>query len=250
MIQPRASLEALVEQEELGLAVLHPGGLALTAELATLCEIRPQSRVLDVTAGTGETACFLAEHFGSWVVGLDASKRMVQVAHQKARARALGAPFVQGDAHRLPFAPASFEVVLCECTLSLLQKDRVLQEWGRVVRPGGYVAMHDLCWQGTVPERVRQRLWALEGERPERLDGWQRLFRAAGLVEVRGVDRSRVMRPWLRGVRKSLGLRGQARLALSARKQWGLRGLLAVLQSERLFASRYLGYGLVLGRKP
>ena len=49
----------------------HPGGLALTAGLGELLEIKPGLRVLDVAAGKGESAIFLAGTFGCEVVGVD-----------------------------------------------------------------------------------------------------------------------------------------------------------------------------------
>ncbi len=249
MIQPRPSLEALAENEDLGVAVLHPGGLAITAELAERCHVRRGARVLDLASGTGESACFLTERFGARMVGLDASGRMVKTAQHKVQGRQLSGVFVQGDAHDLPFAPATFDAAICECTLCLFQKGRVLQELVRVVRPGGYVGMHDLCWQDDVPERVKQRLREIEGERPETLEGWRRLFGAAGLAECQGVDHSSLMRHWMKDARRSLGLRGQARLAGRVLKRWGLSGLLTVLRSERVFASRFTGYCVVVGRK-
>jgi len=183
------------------------------------------------------------------MVGLDASARMIKATQHKMQGRQLSGVFGQGDAYDLPFAPATFDAAICECTLCLFRKRRVLQELIRVVRPGGYVGMHDLCWQDDVPERVKQRPWETEGEQPETLEGWRLLFGAAGLVECRGVDRSSVMQPWMKGARRSLGLRGQARLAGRVLQRWGLSGLVTVLQSERLFSSRFTGYGIVVGRK-
>ncbi len=249
VIEARPSLEALVEHEDLGVAVLHPGGLAITAELAEMCAVRPGARVLDLASGTGESACFLAERFHARIVGLDVSARMVRTATQKAHARQLMGWFTQGDAHELPFATATFDAAICECTLSLFNKGRVLRELVRVVRLGGYVGVHDLCWRGTVPEKLKRRLWEIEGEQPETLEGWKLLFATAGLIEPRVADRSSVMRHWMKDARQSLGLRGQARLAGRALKRWGFSGLLAALRSERVFSSRFTGYCIVVGRK-
>ena len=49
----RPSLETLIEDLDLGLEVLHPGGLEITRELAQLCRIGRGARVLDVASGTG-----------------------------------------------------------------------------------------------------------------------------------------------------------------------------------------------------
>ena len=50
------SLERLLEDEDLGIEVLHPGGLDITRELASMCGIGKGTTVLDVATGTGEGA--------------------------------------------------------------------------------------------------------------------------------------------------------------------------------------------------
>jgi len=69
------------------------------------------SLILDVGCGTGSLAVLLAAA-GHEVCGVDSSGRMLERA--RAKAAAVGAPavFVQGDARRLPFAPAAFDMVL------------------------------------------------------------------------------------------------------------------------------------------
>jgi SAM-dependent methyltransferase len=99
----RPSLENLIENENLGVEILHPGGLEITNELALMCQVGKETTVLDVASGTGESACYLAEHFGCHVVGVDASDYMIERAKQKAAARGLYIEFHHGDAHELPF---------------------------------------------------------------------------------------------------------------------------------------------------
>ena len=67
MLQVRPSLENLVESGLVELESLHPGGLALTREFATLCNIAAGTQVLDVACGTGESACYVAENFDAQV---------------------------------------------------------------------------------------------------------------------------------------------------------------------------------------
>lgn len=243
------SLEGLVEAGMLRLESLHPGGLELTRELAESCNIRKGVRVLDVAAGTGESACFLAEHFAARVHGIDRSDTMVRRADAKARAKQLGIGFSSADAAKLPFADAAFDVAICECTLCLLDKERVLQEMVRVVRPGGCVGMHDLCWLNHAPDELKRTLAEVEGERPETLEGWRRQFVDAGLIRIRAVDRSELMTRWVQESKRQLGATGQLMLALKVIRRWGLRGARSVLQSSRVFTSDYLGYCMVVGTK-
>jgi len=244
-----ASLEALIETELLQVESLHPGGLELTEEFAELCEVRRGSDVLELACGTGESACWLAERRGARVVGLDRSPRMIQRAEQKARARGLEVAFREADAHHLPLPDAAFDVAICECTLCLLDKEQVLREMVRVVRPGGRVGMHDGCWREDTPDDLKRTLAEIEGERPETLEGWQRLFAQAGLAEIRAVDKSSLIPRWMKESRKQLGRVGQLALAWKVIRRWGFRGLRRILRSERVFSSKRLGYGIVVGTR-
>ncbi|MEJ2695918.1 MAG: methyltransferase domain-containing protein [Candidatus Sulfobium sp.] len=243
------SLESLIEAEDIGVDVLHPGGLEITGELAERCSIGKGVKVLDVASGTGESACFLAETYGCYVTGLDFSDRMVETARRKALERGLRVEFRKGDAHHLPFNDNTFDAVISECTICLLEKERAISEMVRVVRRGGRVGMHDVCWKHGAPGDLRRRLAEIENERPETLAGWKDLFERAGLIDVAGEDRSFVIPEWTRQMKKQLGLSGQFRVFLKVVRRWGTAGLRAVRESEKIFESGHLGYGLVVGKK-
>jgi hypothetical protein len=119
----------------------------------------------------------------------------------------------------------------------------------RAVRSGGRVGMHDLCWLENTPERLKRTLADIEGEMPETLGGWQQLFARAGLAEIRAVDKSVLIPRWMNESRKQLGLTGQFGLAWKVIRRWCVRGLWRILRSERVFSSRQLGYGIVVGTK-
>lgn len=244
-----ASLEAVVESFDLGSESLHPGGLQLTAELAVLCHLARGSRVLEVAAGTGETMCFLAEQLGCTVSALDAAPRMLERAREKSAARGLAIDLRQGDAHQLPFPDESFDAVICECTLTALDKPRALGEMRRVLRPGGYAGIHDLSWRDDPPARVQRRLLEIEHESPETLEGWKQRFEQAGFREVLVEDRSPLLRAWIKESAAKLGLARRMQVSLAILRRWGSRGLLRVLRSEHLFRGPFLGYAIVVGRK-
>ena len=62
----------------------HPGGLRLTQRLGELLELGPGLRVLDVASGKGESAIFLARHFGCEVVGIDFGSENVKESAARA----------------------------------------------------------------------------------------------------------------------------------------------------------------------
>ena len=246
----RASLEGLVESEDLGLEILHPGGLEITRELAELCQVSKHTKLLDVASGTGESACYLIEHFGCHVVGIDASGHMIEQARRKAKARSLNVEFKQGDAHSLPFEENTFDAVISECTTCILDKKKAIQEMVRVAKAGGYIGIHDICWKATTPESLKDRLAKIEGEKPETLAGWKDLFEQAGLIDLMVVDRSDLIPTWTKGIKKQLGLGGQLRIFLKVTRKWGIKGLQNIWQSQQIFQSEHTGYGIIVGRKP
>ncbi len=96
------------------------------------------SRVLDLGCGTGSPTLYLAEHVP--VVGLDASRNMLDVAREKLASRKV--PLVQGDFRALPFGSGTFSTVfsMFDSLNNLLSKEDLLQtfrEVYRVLQPGG-----------------------------------------------------------------------------------------------------------------
>ncbi len=135
----------------------HPGGLALTQRLGELLQLRPGDRVLDVASGKGTTAFFLAETFGCAVVGVDYGRNAVIQAHKMAIERGVTeqVQFEVGDAEQLPFADASFDVVLCECAFCTFpDKQTAAAEMSRVLRGNGRIGMSDLTRQGALPPEL------------------------------------------------------------------------------------------------
>ena len=100
------------------------------------------TRTLDVACGTGDLALTLAEAGATHVVGLDFCRPMLELAARKAEARGRALPFVEGDALRLPFADATFDVVTIAFGLrNLASVEGGLREFRRVLRPGGTLAV-------------------------------------------------------------------------------------------------------------
>lgn len=110
-----------------------PGGLELTQRAADFCGFGPDSRLLDVAAGEGETVRFLRKTLGCQVFGLDSdpSRTCPDVA--------------LGRAEELPFSDGAFDGVFIECALSQMDRpDAVLGECARVLNGGGSLILSDL----------------------------------------------------------------------------------------------------------
>jgi arsenite methyltransferase len=131
----------------------HPGGVELTERLGRLLDLTPRSRVLDVAAGKGTSALFLATRFGCEVTGIDYGPHNVEEAGRNAKARGLDGrvSFRQADAERLPFADGSFDAVICECAFCTFpDKPAAASEFARVLGAGGQVGFSDLTRNGAL----------------------------------------------------------------------------------------------------
>lgn len=135
----------------------HPGGLKLTERLGILLGLDSGSRVLDVAAGKGTSAIFLAERFGCEVVGIDYGGQNVEQAMATAAAKGSTSlvRFQQADAERLPVDDGSFDAIVCECAFCTFpDKPAAAREFSRVLRRGGAVGLSDLTRVPELPKEL------------------------------------------------------------------------------------------------
>jgi ubiquinone/menaquinone biosynthesis C-methylase UbiE len=141
----------------------HPGGLKLTERLGEILDLTPRSRILDVAAGRGASAMFLAERFGCEVVGIDYSRKNVEAGNEEARVKEPNSKvtFQWADAEALPFPDASFDAVICECAFCTFpDKPAAAREFNRVLHSCGRVGLSDLTRDGILtPELEGLMSW-------------------------------------------------------------------------------------------
>ena len=121
----------------------------LAEQLVSHCGIRPGHVVLDAATGTGFAAIAASGVAGEAgrVIGVDLSSGMLEVARQHA-SRAGDAPieWVQCDASELSaFDNASIDVVTCAAGVLYMPVGRALNEWHRILKPGGTVAFTSMA---------------------------------------------------------------------------------------------------------
>ena len=125
----------------------HALGRAASIALAELAEVQPGERVLDAGAGIGGPARFLATRYGAQVTALDATDRFCRAAELLTRGAGLTnqVQIVCGDALALPFPDHSFDVAWTQALIqNISDKEQLIAELARVLRPGGRLAMFEV----------------------------------------------------------------------------------------------------------
>lgn len=125
----------------------HVRGRKATLELASALNLGSGSHVLDIGSGLGGPARTLAETYGCHVTGIDLTQEFCDAATTLSTWVGLAdrVSFQQGDATRLPFADAQFDVALTlHVAMNIAAKDRMYAEARRVLRPGGLFGVYDV----------------------------------------------------------------------------------------------------------
>jgi ubiquinone/menaquinone biosynthesis C-methylase UbiE len=118
--------------------------------LVAAAGVHAGQRVLDVAAGSGATS-IPAALTGASVVASDLTPELLQAGRTAAAAAGVTLEWVEADAEALPFADASFDVVLSSFGAMFAPRHQVVaDELLRVVRPGGTIAMTNWTPQGTI----------------------------------------------------------------------------------------------------
>lgn len=168
----------------------HLGGMKATEELIALCYMNKDKHILDVGCASGKTACYIARKYGSQVVGIDLSNRMVARANERAKKEGVVelVKFQTADAQELPFEDNYFDVVIGEFITGLLNdKRRAVDGYLRVTKPGGYIGLNEATWvKSPPPKELVEYLANIFGVKGEILtaDGWQGLLASAGFREL------------------------------------------------------------------
>jgi len=131
-----------------------------------LAELKPGETVLDLGSGGGIDVLLSARRVGpaGKAYGLDMTDEMLALARENQRKAGLeNAEFLKGEIEKIPLTDNSVDVIISNCVINLSgDKDRVLAEAFRVLRPGGRFAVSDIVVRGQMPSEIRRRmeLWA------------------------------------------------------------------------------------------
>lgn len=131
-----------------------------------LAELAPGETVLDLGSGGGIDVLLSARRVGPTgkAYGLDMTDEMLALAREnQRRAGVENVEFLKGEIENIPLPDNSVDVIISNCVINLSgDKDRVLAEAFRVLKPGGRFAVSDVVRRGDMPEEIRRsiELWA------------------------------------------------------------------------------------------
>jgi arsenite methyltransferase len=127
-----------------------------------LAELKPGQTVLDLGSGGGIDVLLSARRVGPTgkAYGLDMTDEMLELAEKnKAKAGATNVEFLRGTIESIPLPDQSVDVIISNCVINLsTDKDKVLREAFRVLRPGGRLAVSDMVLRRQLPEDLRKSL--------------------------------------------------------------------------------------------
>jgi ubiquinone/menaquinone biosynthesis C-methylase UbiE len=128
----------------------------------SLAELKPGETVLDLGSGGGIDVLLSARRVGPTgkAYGLDMTDEMLALARENQRKAGIeNVEFLKGEIEQIPLPDGSVDVIISNCVINLSgDKDRVLREAFRVLRPGGRFAVSDVVTRGDVPQDVRQNM--------------------------------------------------------------------------------------------
>jgi arsenite methyltransferase len=151
MADDYTALEGYQADADLGL------GCGLPTQFA---KIKKGDTVIDLGSGAGNDA-FIARHEtgeAGRVIGIDFTPAMIDRARQNAAVRKFNnVEFRQGDIENMPVAANSADVVVSNCVLNLVpNKDGVIKEIYRVLRPSGHFSISDIVLEGELPKELKE----------------------------------------------------------------------------------------------
>jgi arsenite methyltransferase len=155
-----------------------------------LIQLEPGQTVLDLGSGGGIDVLLSARRVGPTgkVYGLDMTDAMLALARENQRQTgATNVEFLKGTIEAIPLPENSVDVIISNCVINLsTDKDVVLREAFRVLKPGGRFAVSDVVVRGHVPPDIRRsmELWVgcIAGALEDR--EYETKLRAAGFAEV------------------------------------------------------------------
>jgi arsenite methyltransferase len=164
-----------------------------------LAQLNPGEVVLDLGSGGGIDVLLSAKRVGPTgkAYGLDMTDEMLALANEnKRKAGAENVEFLKGEIEHIPLPDNSVDVIISNCVINLsADKNRVLREAFRVLKPGGRFAVSDVVTRGKIAAEIRQSVLLWVGCVAGALDEneYREKLQAAGFEQI-SIEPTRVYR--------------------------------------------------------
>ena len=164
-----------------------------------LAELKPGEIVLDLGSGGGIDVLLSAKRVapGGKAYGLDMTDEMLSLAREnQKKAGVENVEFLKGEIERIPLPDNSVDVIISNCVINLsADKDRVLREAFRVLKPGGRFAVSDVVTRGEIPAEIRKNILLWVGCVAGALDEneYREKLTTAGFTNI-GIEPTRIYR--------------------------------------------------------
>ncbi|MEO8592775.1 MAG: arsenite methyltransferase [Candidatus Solibacter sp.] len=164
-----------------------------------LAQLHPGEIVLDLGSGGGIDVLLSASRVGPTgkAYGLDMTDEMLALANSnKAKAGAQNVEFLKGQIESIPLPDNTVDVIISNCVINLsADKNKVLREAFRVLKPGGRFAVSDVVTRGEIPAEIREHVLLWVGCLAGALDehDYRAKLAAAGFVDT-DIEETRVYR--------------------------------------------------------
>lgn len=238
---------------KLGKKRLRPGGKKATEYLFEQGKFSSEKKVLEIACNMCTTLIELAQRYRCSIDALDLDEN----ALVKAKENVLNAKLShlitlhQGNAAQLPFENESFDIVINEAMLTMLNDDmkqKCLNEYYRVLKPGGVLLTHDVMileedkmLQADLSRGIRVHVT------PHTEKGWIKLFHTAGFKDIQNIHgKMSLMSPI--GIIKDEGLKNTLKIVRNGLKKENRKTFISMFKLFRKYRKK-LGFIAIASRK-
>lgn len=210
---------------KLGKKRLRPGGVAATDWLIRHAKLCKDSRVLEVACNMCTTSIQLAREYKCQITGIDMDPRALEKAEKNIRDANLEGYIQvrQANAMKLPFEDNSFDVVINEAMLTMLNqaaKQKAVAEYYRVLKPGGVLLTHDITFakDNMTGELAELRRTIHINVEPLPVAEWEGLFNSTGFTKIEHATGTMSLMS-VKGMLRDEGVLGTLRIFKNALKK-------------------------------
>lgn len=238
----------------IGITVLHPGGYEATEKLCELITINENSHVLDIACGAGTTSFFLSNKYNCRITGIDISKSLIEKANNSLT-KFNGKNkinFEVADAFKIPYPDNTFDSVVSQAFFILVnEKEKVLKEIYRVLKPGGYFGSLELSWFKTPPgEAYKEILDKTCSDFIPRLlkfEEWEEFFKSINFIHIKTIKNP--MPSGMIEMLKTEGLFNFFKIMFKMTANSSYRKKMMDVQNTFKKYNDYIGYGIFCFKK-